>query len=552
MTTIVDVIRADAERYAEETACSFLREDGTEEPVSRAQLWLRVVSAAAAVREVAAPGDRVLVAFPPGPDFNVGLLACFHAGVVAVPIQPPSASQRVDRIDSVIQDCEPVAALGTTAAAQIAARGSAALQRVRWIDPRAEQPAAAREPRRAEIALLQYTSGSTGQPKGVVLTHENVMSNIATIASMFRTTPDDRAVFWLPPYHDMGLIGGILASLVTRVTTTFMSPTAFVRRPLQWLAAISRVRATISGGPNFAYALCAARATDADVAALDLRTWRIAFCGAEPIDPASLAAFSERFAVCGFAANALYPCYGLAESTLMVTGVNPGDGVCTTIVDAHALEHDHAAIPARAGTRTRELVRCGIPAPRHAVRIVEPETEAALTECAVGEVWIEGPSVGVGYWNRPEESRRVFEARLNDSPGKRYLRTGDLGFLENGELVITGRIKEMIIVAGRNLYPDDLERAARRSDALLADSRAAAFGTAEGVVMVHEVDQPAAVEEHERARRAVTRALFDEYGVGARVVLVRRRAIPLTTSGKVRRGECRRLFVERELQEVGL
>jgi acyl-CoA synthetase (AMP-forming)/AMP-acid ligase II len=455
----------------------------------------------------------------------------------------------------VVDDCTPVLALGLEAAVTAAAQGSPRLQALPWLNAVAGSTTAADRPRVSPsgIALLQYTSGSTGRPKGVMLTHENLAANIEAIARLFEPTPEDRAVFWLPPYHDMGLIGAVLASLVTRVTTTLMAPTTFVRRPMRWLHAISRAQATISGAPNFAYALCTSRATDADLATLNLGSWQVAFCGAEPIDATVLRAFAARFATAGFDRRALFACYGLAEATLMVTGGRRGGSLRTCSVDAATLDRQAPAAGAGQTMYTRELAVCGRPTDGHTVVVVDPDVRLRVREGTVGEIWVQGPSVAAGYWNRPDESRATFAAQISDGDNAPFLRTGDLGLIDNGELVITGRIKDIIITAGRNLYPEDLERAGSSSHALLADGRAAAFAIDAGVVLVHEVDRRADDVALRAARTAVARAVFDTHGISShRIVLVAHTSIPLTTSGKVRRGECRRRYVDNQLQELGV
>jgi acyl-CoA synthetase (AMP-forming)/AMP-acid ligase II len=347
----------------------------------------------------------------------------------------------------------------------------------------------------------------------------------------------------------MGLICAILSSLVHGVHTTLMSPGSFVRRPRRWLDAISRLRATISGAPNFAYALCASRLSALDIAQLDLASWQLAFCGAEPIHADVMRRFSERFAACGFHERAVYPCYGLAEATLMVTGGAKGAGLKSCRVDSRILETERRAAPPAAAAG-RELVGCGAACSEHRVRIVDQDTLEALPDGRVGEIWVGGPSVAAGYWNKPDATREAFHARLNESDGP-YLRTGDLGFQDDGHLYITGRLKDVIITAGRNLYPEDLEVVAAGSHGLLTARRGAAFAIEQGLVVLHEIDHRSAQTELDEARRAIARALFEEHGISPHsVLLVHPNSLPVTTSGKVRRSECRNRFLDGSLREV--
>jgi acyl-CoA synthetase (AMP-forming)/AMP-acid ligase II len=403
-----------------------------------------------------------------------------------------------------------------------------------------------------QLALLQYTSGSTGRPKGVMLTHANLMTNIHAIGQLFEPSRDDRAVFWLPPYHDMGLIGAVMSSLVHGVHTTLMSPGSFVRRPRRWLETISRTSATISGAPNFAYALCASRLGAQDIGQLDLRSWRVAFCGAEPIQADVMRHFCERFSVCGFSERALYPCYGLAEATLMVTGGKRGSGLKTRRVDPRKLESEGRATEPDSSHRGRELVGCGEACANHRVRIVDPNTCQPLPERCVGEIWFAGASVAAGYWDKPAETHQTFRARLhNDADRTDYLRTGDLGFQDEGDLFVTGRLKDVIIVAGRNLYPEDLEVVAGRSHDLLAARRGAAFSVDDGIVLLHEIDHKSSEHDVADVRRAVAAALLEEHGITLhRLLLVRPNSLPLTTSGKVRRAECRLRFLHGGLADA--
>jgi acyl-CoA synthetase (AMP-forming)/AMP-acid ligase II len=546
MRTLLDSIEADAETHPREAAYLFHGDRGDEEILTRAELWRRIRCASEEISHCVSPGDRVLVAHPPGLDFNVSLLACMHAGAIAVPMYPPTLNLKLERINAVVADCKPALAIGESRARAAGDLG------LRWIsaDGRSGTPGRTAS-RECGIALLQYTSGSTAAPKGVVITHANLLSNCACIKDRFQPTRQDRAVFWLPPYHDMGLIGGVLASLVHGVTTTLMSPSSFLRRPFRWLELVSRTSATISGAPNFAYALCARRITDTELGRLDLSSWKLAFCGAEPVDANVLRTFAARFSRCGFSEQALYPCYGLAEATLVATGPARGTGLITRVVNATVLEAHGVATHGTPSSRPREFVACGSAPRDHEVLIVGPEDRQALDECRVGEIWLRGPSVAAGYWQKPGATEEAFHAVLQaPESNDRFLRTGDLGFIEGGNLFVVGRLNEVVNFAGRNLYPEDVESTARTSHPLLGDARIAAFGLNDGVVMVIEIDSRSGDHDLLQAKRAVGRAIYDAHGVTPHhVSFVHRNSIPLTTSGKLRRNECRDRFAQGLLNE---
>lgn len=549
-STAIDSIAATVARQPEATAWAFVREGEDHLVVGFGDLWNRVERASAAIQARTATGDRVLVTFPPGLEFGVGFLACLHAGVIAVPTPPVLRPEQAARVRRVVDDCRPVLALGLETQA-LADESRPLPPSLDWSALVMGDEARLASPRRHEIAFLQYTSGSTGRPKGVVVGHDNLAANVRAISTMFRVTNEDRAVFWLPPYHDMGLVGGVVGSLASAVPTCFMSPMAFVRRPVRWLQMISDWRATISGAPNFAYALCAARLTGAQAEALDLRTWRVAFCGAEPIDQAALEAFADRAAPSGFDRRSFLACYGLAESTLMVTGTQARVGLQTRAADAHRLEAGGHLVAVQGTARPRTLVVCGQPAPEHDVAVVDPDTRERRPEGTVGEIWVRGPSVARGYWGRDAETSEAFAATLDGDHHGHWLRTGDLGVLDEGHLIVLGRRTDLLIVAGRNLYPSDVERTAALSHPALARGHAVAFQDEDGVSVMIEADRRSRDTDLDQVRRAVIRALFLEHGLGPRrVMVVAAHSIPVTASGKVRRLEARRLAAEGALRDL--
>ena len=400
------------------------------------------------------------------------------------------------------------------------------------------------------VALLQYTSGSTSRPKGVMLSHGNLFHNTSIIQAAFELK-SDTGVFWLPLYHDMGLVGGVLAPMLSGTPSVLMPPAAFLQQPLRWLAAISRFGASISGGPSFAYDLCVHKITDAERATLDLSRWNLAFIGAEPTRPDTLERFAAAFAPCGFNAAAFYPCYGLSEATLMVSGAKRAQGATIRPFNDSALTMNRVEAVDRDAGGTRRLVSCGTPVGDQHVVIADPLTCARAAPGVVGEIWVAGQSVGQGYWRKPELSRRSFGAHLRDSGEGPFLRSGDVGFLFEDDLYIIGRQDDLIIIRGRNHHPQDLEATARKSHPLLEAGFGAAFAvddvTGQRVVLVHEVTRRTDAKLNQ-VLAAVREAVLIEQGVAlSSIVLVRSGSVPRTSSGKVQRRACRNAYLAAEL-----
>lgn len=495
-------------------------------------------------------GDRVILALPPGLEFVQAFLGCLRAGCVAVPICPPSPSRAAVPQDSVIADSRSSLGITMRVTREILTgdtkRCPAACE-LPWacfdefdFDADLEAPAWA-EPSQSpgDLAVLQYTSGSTGKPKGVMLTHRNIMANSRVIGECFQYHSESNGLSWLPPYHDMGLIGGVIQPLLAGFHIRLMSPLHVLQQPLRWLQAISSERITISGGPNFIFESCLLRVPESALKDLDLSCLDVMFCGAEPIHAETLRSFARRFSVCGFKESAFLPCYGLAESTLMVTGKRHRTGltICRGIADS-----------------TSEVVSCGQSFQKHQTRIVDPLRKTELPEGEVGEIWTSGPSVSSGYWQQPDATIRRFGQRL---PGdtNRYLRTGDLGFVMCGELYLRGRQDDLIIIRGVNHYPSDIEDTVVNASSVLATGGCVAFpdpGDKSALVIVAELTRTAYREWKSRdcieaetrliqlaVREAVTRTHRLKASV---VLLVRPREVPKTTSGKVRRQLCRERY----------
>ncbi|MFL5342459.1 MAG: condensation domain-containing protein, partial [Gemmataceae bacterium] len=406
------------------------------------------------------------------------------------------------------------------------------------------------------MAFLQYTSGSTATPRGVMLTHANLLHNSAVIAQGFDHPHDGtgRGVFWLPLHHDMGLIGGVLQPMFAGGPSVLMPPVAFLSSPLRWLKAISDLRATTSGAPNFAYEYCVRKISPEERVALDLRSWTLAFTGAEPIRADTLDRFAEAFAECGFRREAFYPCYGLAESTLMVTGSIKGRGPLILSVRKSDLEQGRAFVTLADDSAARRLVGCGRPMIGQSVVIADPATGERRPDGEIGEIWTAGASVAQGYWNQPEATERTFGARLADGSGP-FLRTGDLGFLHDGELFVTGRLKDVLIIQGRNHYPQDIEATVEAAHVAIRPGCVAAFAVEidgeERLAVAAELEREFRRSDPAPVLASVREAVAGQHGLEPfAVVLLRTGSIPMTSSGKVQRYACRDAFRESSFEEV--
>ncbi|HYG63154.1 MAG TPA: amino acid adenylation domain-containing protein, partial [Thermoanaerobaculia bacterium] len=553
-----DVLRTRSLEGEGRRVFTFLR-DGEEasEALSYAELDLRARGIAARLQAVAAPGERALLLYPPGLEFIAAFCGCVYSGVLAVPTPPPRPNRPDSRLQSIVADSAPRIVLTTRALLARAERireQVPALRDALWIayDELDDQEGDDwREPALGPEtpAFLQYTSGSTSTPKGVLVSHGNLLHNQESIRRAFGQDESSVVVGWLPLYHDMGLIGNVLQPLYAGASCVLMSPQSFLQRPARWLEAISRYRGTTSGGPNFAYDLCGRAGLD--LTGLDLGSWRVAFNGAEPVRADTLERFAAAFAPAGFRADAFYPCYGLAEATLFVAGEAPGRAPAVRAFDKAALERD-LAVPGGDGAAQR-LVGCGRSWLGQQVAIVRPETGERCAEGQVGEIWVSGPSVARCYWNRAEETAETFGARLaGEGP---WLRTGDLGFVDGGELFVSGRLKDLVIIRGRNHYPQDIERTAELSHPGLRSGGAAAFsvdaGGEERLIIVQEVERHRG-RETEALSEAIRRAVAEEHEVQVyEVVLLRPGSLPKTSSGKVRRQACRAGYLAGTLAVVG-
>lgn len=559
--TLVDVLRFRAALHPERVVFRFLPGDRKpEQPLSFAGLHQRSAAIAARVLSVARPGDRALLLIPTGLDYVAAYFGCLYAGVIAVPAYPPNARRPDPRISSIAADCAPRVAITTRALLDRLDDWSGDDKRLgalQWIaaDDPMEAAEAASAVAAGDVAMLQYTSGSTASPRGVVLTHANLLHNLRLLRAAFPVDhgEDDVGVSWLPPFHDMGLIGGILQPCYLGRGVVLLSSATFLQRPLAWLEAMSKYRATTSAAPNFAFEQCVERIKPEEIRTLDLTAWHTVANGAEPIRAETMDRFSRAFEPAGFKREAFLPCYGLAEATLFVSGGPWGQGASTLDVSREALEQNRIA-PATAGDRLT-LVASGAPASGQSVRIVDPVTREPMDERRVGEIWVSGDSVAARYWNATESGAGTFGASIQGEGTGAYLRTGDLGFLDDGQLFVTGRLKDLIILSGRNYYPQDIELAAERSHANLRPGYAAAFATPgdsrERLTVVLEVTRHHKEHDHEAVFGAVRRALADREGIlPDMIVLVAQNGIPRTSSGKVQRLATRAKLLDGSLEVV--
>jgi acyl-CoA synthetase (AMP-forming)/AMP-acid ligase II len=585
-STLVEILRWRALQQPEQRTYIYLVDGEAEgDDLTYAALDCQARSIGALLQSYRASGERALMLYPAGLEFIAAFFGCLYAGVIAVPLPPPNPAQpqrSLPRLRAIINDAQPSVVL-TTSAILSNAKGlftqAPELQKMRWLATDKVTGSLAQEWRDPALtcntlALLQYTSGSTAEPKGVMISHGNLLHNSAYIDRLFALIPDSVTVTWLPTYHDMGLTNGIIQPVYKGGPCYLMPPVSFLMRPIRWLKAISRYKATISGGPNFAYELCNRRITPEQRETLDLSSWDVAYNGAEPVRAETMKRFAATFAPCGFRPSAFHPCYGLAEATLLVSGGSLRDEMFCTIQVA-AFEQDRVVEACAQHQNVRTLVASGHPLQDTKIVIVNPELSTACAPDEVGEIWVSGPSVTQGYWNRPEDTERACGAYLRDTGEGPFLRTQDLGFMKDGELFVTGRLKDLIIISGRKLYPQDIELTVEQSHPALRPACCAAFSV-EGVgeeqlIVAVEVEpryqtaigkpQDGEARAHPNGRlpldidavvRAIRRAVAEEHDVRVHtVVLLRAGRIPKTTSGKVQRHACQISFLKGTLERLG-
>jgi acyl-CoA synthetase (AMP-forming)/AMP-acid ligase II len=554
-SSFIELLRLRALDRDEETRFTFLSSRSEATCLTYAELDRRARAVAALLQSRDAHGECVLLVYPLGPDFIAAFFGCLYAGAIAVPAYPPRFSRNLLRLRAIVADANVRLALTSAdlfTDLEPLLDQEPGLKSLQWMI--ADNLLEGEEDSWREfgatgetLALLQYTSGSTSQPRGVMLTHNNLLHNSKRICEAFECSPEGIGVSWLPPYHDMGLIGGVLQPMYVGGSTVLMSPLTFLQRPVRWLEAISHYSKgkafVVSGGPNFAYDLCVERVTAEQKKTLDLSKWRVAFTGAEPVRVETLKRFGEAFGPCGFHFASFYPCYGLAEATLMVSGGLRSAPPVIRSFQKTALENNQV-VEDPGGT---QLAGCGENRPDQRLLVVDPES---LIECPpgkVGEIWVSGPSVGRGYWNEPDETEHSFHARVANTGEGPCLRTGDLGFILDGELFITGRLKDLIIVDGRNHYPQDIERSVEQSHPAIRQSCSAAFSieidAEERLAILAEVERLPSASTSKEVISAIRRAVTENHELRPyEILLLRTGRLPKTSSGKIQRHACRADF----------
>ena len=571
--TLVDILRNRAMEQPHQTIYNFLVDGETEEiALTYGQLEQKAKAIAAYLQSVCSPQDRVLLLFPAGLDYITAFFGCLYAGVIAIPAYPPRPNRSLNRIHNILQNAQTNIALTTSETVQSLSRQlevTPELQDLRWITTDTIDNNIAtywHEPSLDEdsIAFLQYTSGSTAEPKGVKIAYRNLLHNLEAIHRCFRHSTQSRGVIWLPPYHDMGLIGGVLQPLFGDFPVTLMSPLMFLQNPLRWLKAISRDRATTSGGPNFAYDMCVRKFKPEQLRGLDLSSWQVAFNGAEPINHETLNSFAETFAPYGFDYSAFYPCYGMAEATLIISG-GSNTAVVTKTVRGKALEQNKIEIADDNEPHPHTLVSCGRSLFDQRIAIANPETLVSCKPGEVGEIWVSGTSIAQGYWRQPQISEATFNAYLKDTQSGPFLRTGDLGFICEGELFFTGRLKDLIVIKGRNHYPQDIEKTVQETTSWIRPSCVASFSIElqgeEKLVVLAEVERTywsrnrsssngtAAMISVKDLTQSIRREISKNHDLQTHsILLLKPGTLPKTSSGKIQRHACRAEFLEGNLK----
>lgn len=579
--TVVELLRERALRQPDALAYTFLTDGETDEiNLTYRELDRQARAIGAHLQNIGAAGERVLLLYPQGLEYMAAFYGCLYAGAIAVPTYPPRLNQKLTRLLSIVNNSQATVAFTTSAVLsklETMLDLEPSLKTLRWIATDTIADAQAEEWQAPLIgsdtlAFLQYTSGSTSVPKGVMVSHGNLLYNHRMLQSSFQPPENSTYVSWLPLFHDMGLIANALQSVYAGTRCVLMSPMSFLQRPFRWLQAISHYGAATSGGPNFSYDLCVSKVTPEQKAMLDLSSWTLAFNGAEPVRKETFDRFYAAFAECGFRREAFYPCYGLAEATVMVSGGVKGTLPLELKLQASALEQNRVVLASAGDPHPRTAISCGRTWLEQKIAIVNPETLKHCQPDEVGEIWVSGAHVAKGYWERLEETQHAFHALTMDTGEGPFMRTGDLGFMQGSDLFIAGRLKDLIIIDGSNHYPQDIERTVEQSHPAIRQSNCAAFAVeAEGeerLVVVAEVDHRRLVEPDAGAAaqtgvdaakqtpttettivRAIRRAVSENHDLSLHaVVLLKRGSLPKTTSGKIQRRACHEGFVKGTLR----
>ncbi len=568
--TFVDVLEKQAQQKKEQIAYTFLQHGKENKSFTYADLDRQAETIAIKLQQSGYTATPLLLLYPSGLDYIAAFFGCLYAGAVAVPVYPPHSARLMPRIQAIINDSQARVVLTTSKIQADVFRRFAhitELQSLTWIttdtlptllqDQRRQKPDLTGD----TLAFLQYTSGSTSTPKGVMVSHGNLIHNVNMMQALTGLDENNVNVSWLPMFHDMGLIFGILYPLYTGYPAVLMDPAAFLQQPLRWLQAISDYQATASSAPNFAYDLCVRRISPADRAQLDLSSWKFAANGAEPVRISTLDAFSTTFAACGLRREALLPVYGLAEGTLMVTAAHYGTPYEVKHVHKGALAQHHVVAIAQHHPHAYPVISCGHSPTEQKVIVVHPETMKPCQPDEVGEIWVRGESVAQGYFHNSEETERTFHAYLADTAEGPFLRTGDLGFIQEGEVFLTGRLKDLIIIKGRNHYPQDIEYTVEQSSPIIRAGCTTAFAVdvkdEEQLVVVVEVNYRLRSEldlatpppEIEDALKNIRRNIAEKHEISVhQIKLVSIGEVPKTSSGKLQRSACRTKFLSENLK----
>ena len=611
-STVVNLLQHRASNHAQKLSYTFLTSGETEEiALSYSNLESQAKTIAAQLQNLNMQGERALLLYPSGLEFIAAFFGCLYAGVVAVPVYPPQGKQPLSRLEAIAKNAQAKIILTTSNYkaeikqyfSQISKFDDLTYLTTDNLDSSLGFDWKKPNINSNTLAFLQYTSGSTGNPKGVMVSHGNLLKNSANIYQAFNHNSDSHGVIWLPPYHDMGLIGGIIQPLYGGFPVTLMSPSSFIRKPIRWLKAISRYQATTSGGPNFAYQRCLETITPQQKAELDLSSWQVAFTGAEAIATQTLEEFAEAFACCGFQREAFYPCYGLAEATLFVTGkvmeaegterqemipptpLTKGGKLPTQTfqegnvgvlerlspislqetcelrepkiikVDSKELQKNKVVLTSEETIKTQKIVSCGRPAIDENIIIVDPETALPCPPETVGEIWVSVASIAQGYWQDEDATEKAFNAYLPDNK-KPFLRTGDLGFLHQGELFVTGRIKDIIIIRGRNYYPQDIETTVKNCHPALRDHSCVATSITseegEKLVIIGEIKRKLEQKiNFQEIVNTIRSHVSRKHGIQTnKIVLVKQGSIPKTSSGKIQRLAGKKAYLENNISII--
>jgi acyl-CoA synthetase (AMP-forming)/AMP-acid ligase II len=561
--TWIDLLQKRAEIDPDKTAFIFLHNGEQEgDRLSYGQLEQQAQAIASHLQSFLNPDDRVLLLYTSGLDFITAFFGCLFAGIIAVPAELPRPKRPLSRVRAIIADAAAKTVLTTSEMLTILQnQWDNSLDPIDWVVTDKIKTINAKKWQKPainskNIAFIQYTSGSTGNPKGVMVTHANLLHNMRAIESAFGHDETTIGVSWLPLFHDMGLIGHVLQPIYLNIPSILMPPLAFLQRPWRWLQAISNYRGTTSGAPDFAYDLCVRKITPEQRSRLDLSCWQVAFSGSEPVRKQTLEKFTKNFAPCGFRGSAFYPCYGMAEATLLIAGGTKNASPVIKTISRQALTLGQAVPQTSiANDASITLVSCGRTWPGQTLIIVCPETKTQRNEGEVGEIWLSGASVAQGYWQRPEQTQQTFQAYLASGEGP-FLQTGDLGFIADGELFITGRCKDLIIIKGRNYYPQDIEQTASSSYEGFCQEGAAAFSIEvmgeEQLILLQEVDRQYRHRiDATQAIAAIANAVMAEYDLRVYdICLLKAGSLPKTPSGKIQRYRCRQLFLAGELGAI--